>query len=56
MPQVNATELYVSLEALADNTTEVVQQTTTALQFTALDDGAVHWIATISTKTRLAHN
>ena len=39
MPQVNAAELYVSLEALADNTTEVVQQTTTALQFTALDDG-----------------
>ena len=26
MPQVNAAELYVSLEALADNTTEVVQQ------------------------------
>ena len=39
MPQVNAAELYVSLEALADNTIEVVQQTTTALQFTALDDG-----------------
>ena len=39
MPQVNAAELYVSLEALADNTTEVVQQTTTALQFTTLDDG-----------------
>ena len=31
MSQVNVTELYVSLEALADNTTEVVQQTTTAL-------------------------
>ena len=39
MPQVNAAELYVSLEAVVDNTTEVVQQTTTALQFTALDDG-----------------
>ena len=39
MPQVNAAELYVSLEALADNTTDVVQQTTTALQFTTLDDG-----------------
>ena len=39
MPQVNAAELYVSLEAAVDNTTEVVQQTTTALQFTALDDG-----------------
>ena len=46
MPQVNAAELYVSLEASVDNTTEVVQQTTTvvqqtttALQFTALDDG-----------------
>ena len=39
MPQVNAAELYVSLEAPADNTTEVVQQTTTTLQFTTLDDG-----------------
>ena len=39
MPQVNAAELYVSLEALADNTTKVVQQITTTLQFTALDDG-----------------
>ena len=39
MPQVNAAELYVSLEAPADNTTEVVQQTTTALQFTTLDHG-----------------
>ena len=39
MPQVNAAELYVSLEALAGNTTEVVQQTTTVLQFTTLDDG-----------------
>ena len=39
MHQVNAAELYVSLEAVANNTTEVVQQTTTALQFTTLDDG-----------------
>ena len=39
MPQVNAAELYVSLEAVANNTTKVVQQTTTALQFTALDNG-----------------
>ena len=39
MPQVNAAELYVSLEAVADNTTKVVQQITTVLQFTALDDG-----------------
>ena len=39
MPQVNAAELYVSLEAPADNTTEVVQQTTTALQLTTLDHG-----------------
>ena len=38
MPQVNAVELYVSLEASVDKTAEVVQQTTTALQFTALDD------------------
>ena len=39
MPQVNAAKLYVSLEASVDNTAEVVQQTTMALQFTALDDG-----------------
>ena len=39
MPQVNAAQLYVSLEALADNTIEVVQQTIMALQFTTLDDG-----------------
>ena len=39
MPQVNAAKLYVSLEAGVDNITKVVQQTTTALQFTALDDG-----------------
>ena len=39
MPQVNAAELYVSLEAPTDNTTEVVQQTTTTLQFTTLDLG-----------------
>ena len=31
--------MFVSLEAVADNTTKVVQQTTTALQFTAIDDG-----------------
>ena len=31
--------MFVSLEAVADNTTKVVQQTTMALQFTALDDG-----------------
>ena len=39
MPQVNATKLYISLEAAVDNTTKVVQQKTMALQFTALDDG-----------------
>ncbi|XP_075649757.1 uncharacterized protein LOC142620242 [Castanea sativa] len=39
MPQVNAAELYVSSEPLVEVDTEVVQQTTTALQFTALDDG-----------------
>ena len=39
MPQVNATELYVSLEPLAEVDTEMVQQTTTSLQLTALDDG-----------------
>ena len=39
MPQVNATELYVSLEPLAEFDTEMVQQTTTSLQLTALDDG-----------------
>ena len=39
MPQVNATELYVSLELLAEFDTEMVQQTTTSLQLTALDDG-----------------
>ena len=39
MPQVNAAELYVNLEPLAIVDTKVVQQTTTALQFTALDDG-----------------
>ena len=39
MPQVNVAKLYISLEPLADNTNEVVQQTTTALQFTVLDDG-----------------
>ena len=39
MPQVNAAELYVSLEPLAKTDIEEVQQTTTSLQFTALDDG-----------------
>ena len=39
MPQVNAAELYVSSEPLAGVDTEEVQQTTTSLQFTALDDG-----------------
>ncbi|XP_065617124.1 uncharacterized protein LOC136062235 [Quercus suber] len=39
MPQVNAAELYVHLEALAELPTETVQETTTSLQFTALDDG-----------------
>ncbi|KAL0000286.1 hypothetical protein SO802_019888 [Lithocarpus litseifolius] len=41
MPQVNAAELYVSLELLAEVKTEEVQQTTTSLQFTALDDGCI---------------
>ena len=39
MSQVNAAELYVSLEASVDNSTEVVQETSTALQFTTLDNG-----------------
>ena len=39
MPQVNAAELYVSSEPLAEVNAEEVQQTTTSLQFTALDDG-----------------
>ena len=38
MPQVNAAELYVSSEPLAEVNAEEVQQTTTFLQFTALDD------------------
>ena len=38
MLQVNTVELYVSLEASVNKTAEVVQQTTTTLQFTALDD------------------
>ena len=41
MPQVNAAELYVNLEPLAKVDTKVVQQTTTSLQFTALDDGCI---------------
>ena len=36
MPQVNATELYVSSEPLAEVDAEEVQQKTTSLQFTAL--------------------
>ena len=39
MPQVNATELYVSLEPLAEVDTEMVQQTIISLQFTVLNDG-----------------
>ena len=38
MPQVNAAELYVSSEPLAEVDAEEVQQTTTSLQFIALDD------------------
>ncbi|KAK9997886.1 hypothetical protein SO802_017489 [Lithocarpus litseifolius] len=38
MPQVNAAKLYVSSEPLAEVDAEKVQQTTTSLQFTALDD------------------
>ena len=36
MPHVNATELYVSSEPLAEVDAEEVQQKTTSLQFTAL--------------------
>ena len=39
MPQVNAVELYVNSKSLAEVDTEEVQQTTTSLQFTTLDDG-----------------
>ena len=39
MPQVNAAELYVSSKPLAEVDTEEMQQTTTFLQFTTLDDG-----------------
>ena len=39
MPQVNAAELYVSSKPLAEVDTEEMQQTTTSLQFTTLDDG-----------------
>ena len=38
MPQVNAAELYVSSKLLAEADTKKVQQTTTSLQFRALDD------------------
>ena len=37
--QVNAAELYVSSEPLAKADIKEVHQTTTSLQFTALDDG-----------------
>ena len=39
MPKVNAAKLYVSSETLAKVDIEEVQQTTTSLQFTTLDDG-----------------
>ena len=39
MPQVSVAELYVSSEPLAEVDAEKVQQTTTSLQFIALDDG-----------------
>ena len=39
MPQVNATELYVSSESLAEVGVKEVQQTITSLHFTTLDDG-----------------
>ena len=39
MPQVNDAELYVSSKPLAEVYTVEVQQTTTSLQFTTLDDG-----------------
>ena len=39
MSQVNAAELYVKSEPLAKVDAEEVQETTTSLQFTALDDG-----------------
>ena len=39
MPQVNVAELYISLKPLAEVDAEEVQQTTTFLQFTALDNG-----------------
>ena len=38
MPQVNVAELYISSEPLAKVDIEMLQQTTTSLQFTALDD------------------
>ena len=39
MPQVNAAELYISLEPLSEVDTEMVQQTTMSLQCTIVDDG-----------------
>ena len=39
MPQVNAAELYVSLEPVSEVDTEMVQQTTMSVQCTVVDDG-----------------
>ena len=39
MPQVKATELYINSELLVEVGAKKVQQTTTSLQFTTLDDG-----------------
>ena len=39
MPQVNAAELYISSELLAEVDIEMVQQITMSLQFMALGDG-----------------
>ena len=39
MPQVNATELYISSEPLSEVDTEMVQQTTMSIQCTVVDDG-----------------
>ena len=43
MPQVNAAELYISSGLPEEVDTKEVQQTTTSLQFTALDDGWIHY-------------
>ena len=39
MPQVNAAELYISLEPLSEVDTEMVQQTTMFVQCIVVDDG-----------------